>query len=513
MPVVDVPQEGGFADAEWDASDLTLEALAEARDLPEDLDEWSDDDLAWLDRHYKWVAERGSTVLEDRKLPVRRPGGPIVLGALRSILQTLGGARDGVDGIPDDEREQIEGDVEALLDAGNEAVQDEACDCDTGPCTCQVHAAHDHYSLQDADVERRGDWWVIPDSVVMTEGVHNGVLRPAETLRQHYQLLNGVPITLGHPPRTPPRDGGLVAAAAEVHGVARNPRWDEETASVRYDAHLAATPDVDGLEVSQETVDANQALVDGVRRGEPIENSPGSLIDLREEQGTFDGARYEAVADAMAYTHVAIVSKGACDWADGCGIARAQADDDPPSTQRESTGGGLLRGLLDKLRGNGETPMTDDEDDPAEGDEPEAQRDDDTPESPEDQVEAILDQVRETTQETIQDELEPVQARLDSVEERLDESNQAQIDQKREQLAALRDEDPEVYEDYSEAALARELKREARLRAKQDGPGLPATGTDGFLPRGASPDDGDDKPYAITPAGVTVTDYDEEVWN
>lgn len=213
----------------------------------------------------------------------------------------------------------------------------------------QAHG-HDHLAIDaKPKVTEEPGYWVVHDVVATKEGAHLGSVRrtPADQFRGSYgfkpwaelqrtfKRLEGRVLVLGH--RFPPEDRLYL-------GVAKNARADEENHRILYDSWLYREP-IPGADVDPRAITANQRIVDNVRNGIPVDNSPGFMFDVRDEAGTWNGVAYDHVQTNLDYEHVALLpdAVGACSSRQGCGLGVDQTMDDK---QQE----GFVSKVVDSLK-------------------------------------------------------------------------------------------------------------------------------------------------------------------
>jgi len=157
--------------------------------------------------------------------------------------------------------------------------------------------------------------------VMLTVGVHNGsngpLYYPAEELRNSSHLWNGKPVLVNHP-----MDGGVPASA-------NTPRvWEGQVLGQIWNAVF------DGLRLKAEiwlneerTKNISPGLIRLLTQGNNIEVSTGLFSTDEQSSGEWNGEQYTAIARKHVPDHLAILpdQRGACSWADGCGI-RNDAD-------------------------------------------------------------------------------------------------------------------------------------------------------------------------------------------
>ena len=180
----------------------------------------------------------------------------------------------------------------------------------------QTYKASFSYNSRFEKLEGK-DYLVVP-VVMMVEGVHNGshgaILHLADELSKFPEAWNGIPVTIFHPEK----DGQPISAnrpdVFEERVVGRTFNSKVEDGKLKAEAWL----DVEKLKkVSMEAYKY-------IESNYPIEVSVGVFSDEELIEGEWNGEKYEAVARNYRPDHLALLpgGKGACSWADGCGLGR-----------------------------------------------------------------------------------------------------------------------------------------------------------------------------------------------
>ncbi len=165
---------------------------------------------------------------------------------------------------------------------------------------------------------------LIVPAVLAVEGVLNGskgpLYYPAEELRGSVPHWNGRPVVVYHPSM---QDGGTAGNPAIFNkqkvGTLFNVRMDGK--ALKAEAWL----DPDRLAV------VDTRVLAAVNKGQMMEVSTGLYTEHELAPGTFNGARYDAIARNYRPDHLAILPdlKGACSIADGAGLCRNKIPDRP----------------------------------------------------------------------------------------------------------------------------------------------------------------------------------------
>ena len=183
-------------------------------------------------------------------------------------------------------------------------------------------------TLVSEDVYDGEKCWVIP-TILMAEGVHNGLFYSSEMFERFVGSWNGEPVTAGHPKGS---DGGIVSAnSPEVLeqcclGWMFNVRVED--GKLKGDAWISKTR-------------ANSVcplLVQMIQAGQQIEVSTGVFIEDDGEPGEWNGEKYTASVTGQSPDHLAFLpgGKGACSWEDGGGAPRVNEDKNMDLKERRS---------------------------------------------------------------------------------------------------------------------------------------------------------------------------------
>lgn len=192
-----------------------------------------------------------------------------------------------------------------------------------------------------------GDPHVVAPVVMVREGVLNGGFLSYDEIKRSVPGWNGEPFTVppardsqaanalpdgvepsGHPMRA--NDDGEVEFAS-----ANDPQFMEDM-QTGYVLNVEADDEIRGArgeiwlnverskELGEPALETARRLVEG----EELEVSTGYFHAYKEETGTHDGDRYEAVQFDLLPDHLAGLPSetGACSWEDGCGAPRVNAE-------------------------------------------------------------------------------------------------------------------------------------------------------------------------------------------
>lgn len=154
--------------------------------------------------------------------------------------------------------------------------------------------------------------------VILTEGVHNGsqgpIFYPSEELEKRPFLWNGVPVPIGHPEKEGVNISANSPDVLEEHSVGRlfNTHFDKTTKKLRSELWI---DEQKTRRLSPETIAALEASL-------PLEVSTGIFTDDELVAGTYNGKQYTRIARNFKPDHLALLpgQKGACSYADGCGV-------------------------------------------------------------------------------------------------------------------------------------------------------------------------------------------------
>jgi hypothetical protein len=169
---------------------------------------------------------------------------------------------------------------------------------------------------------------IVVPVVALVEGVMQPLgadcpeLVPLSVLSTAPEAWAGYPAMFGHPTR----DGKSVSA--ESPG-ARERLQIGTILNSRYDGRLLM--DVAIMPKKAEEIGAG-VLLERLRAGEPCDVSVGCHVITRNSPGIFNGKPYTKVWTSLQPDHLAFVTKGACSFADGCGVRAADSHNDTGDT-------------------------------------------------------------------------------------------------------------------------------------------------------------------------------------
>jgi len=159
--------------------------------------------------------------------------------------------------------------------------------------------------------------------ILLVEGVHDGsggkVYYPPEELASFVPTWNGIPLPVYHPLD----DAGFPISAndpklVEEKSVGR--LWHVEWNDEKLKGEI-------WIDVEKTKAVAPEVLAK-IQNDRQLEVSTGLWFDADLTPGEWNGEKYDMIARSLRPDHLALLpdGKGACSWADGCGV-RANADD------------------------------------------------------------------------------------------------------------------------------------------------------------------------------------------
>ena len=161
--------------------------------------------------------------------------------------------------------------------------------------------------------EMEGRQYYVVPTVMMTEGVHNGIFYSAEELAKFPDSWNGEPVVVFHPEE----DGVSVSA--------NSPELIEKQTvgqifNAVYDGGLGAEAWIDiekCLKIAPEVLDL-------LKKDAHIDVSTGVYVEEKAGKGTWNDEAFTSSACNFRPDHLALLpgGKGACSWEDGAGLCR-----------------------------------------------------------------------------------------------------------------------------------------------------------------------------------------------
>lgn len=175
-------------------------------------------------------------------------------------------------------------------------------------------------STSQVTTEVKDGWeYLVAPIVAVKEKVLNGEYLSAEEIDASVKFWSDVPIAIAHPLKD-----GEKTSAKELDVI-------EECVVGRFyhvyssDKKLKGELWIDVKKAEKLGGDAVEIL-NRLQKGLPVEVSTAYWSDTSEEVGVFEGQEYVGVQHNLRPDHIALlpesVGKGACSWADGCGVPR-----------------------------------------------------------------------------------------------------------------------------------------------------------------------------------------------
>lgn len=169
-----------------------------------------------------------------------------------------------------------------------------------------------NYTIKEETINNKKH--LIVPVVMMTQGVRSGskgaILHKEDVMANSVEEWNGIPVTVQHPRN---QEGHYISANSNgvTHvGFIRNARVTN--GKLLGEACLNETALMAASSLAHSTIVA----------GRQLEVSIGAFTSEVAEVGEYNGVSYEAVTEAYTPDHLALLpgGRGACGWADGCGI-------------------------------------------------------------------------------------------------------------------------------------------------------------------------------------------------
>lgn len=175
-------------------------------------------------------------------------------------------------------------------------------------------------------VEETADEWIVRDTVLTKDGVMNGARKLKEELARTWRTFEHRATVHEHP--DPLMEGGIVIDLRRMGGLVRNVRFRPEDGAIVGDVHLQRRATA-GLDVTEENVKRNERVIAALRAGQEVEVSIGfwSRDEYLLAPQKLGDVEYDRIQREIIGDHLAIVPLGACSWAAGCGLGRAQKSD------------------------------------------------------------------------------------------------------------------------------------------------------------------------------------------
>lgn len=169
-----------------------------------------------------------------------------------------------------------------------------------------------------------GRAYLVAPVVMLSVGVLNDALVPADEAGKFVAAWNGRPVTLGHPQR----GGEYVSAGTPEINAGETPGqiWNAAFADGKLKGEI-------WIDIVKATAIGGAAVtvMDRLRSNQPVEVSTGYFADNELTSGTHNGKRYSMIARNLRPDHLALLPDGvgACSWQDGCGTPRVNAEQKP----------------------------------------------------------------------------------------------------------------------------------------------------------------------------------------
>lgn len=188
------------------------------------------------------------------------------------------------------------------------------------------------YAAEEAllkEVVWEGKTYLTTPVIAIVSGVLNGEFIPVSEIANGFGSWNGRPVTLDHP-----NYEGLYVTANDpamwerfVIGQLFRVSFEED----RLKGEVFIDP-----EKAAQTEDG-KLLLQRVKAGEKVEVSTAYFRNLDPEPGFYNEIAYEGIARDLKPDHLAILlhSRGACSWADGCGLPRLNQQEEAMPYENE----------------------------------------------------------------------------------------------------------------------------------------------------------------------------------
>ncbi|MCF8307432.1 MAG: hypothetical protein K9I68_00330 [Bacteroidales bacterium] len=143
--------------------------------------------------------------------------------------------------------------------------------------------------------------------IIMVEGVHHGsrgpIFWPAHVLRDNASKWEGTPVVINHPVRNG-EPISVKEAPDEIIGKVTQPQYDNSKKGIK----------------AKIEIPSNHNRLTEIQSVKEV--SAGVFSEETETYGTYNDNEYYMSSIAMEPDHLALLpnERGACSWADGCGI-------------------------------------------------------------------------------------------------------------------------------------------------------------------------------------------------
>jgi len=193
------------------------------------------------------------------------------------------------------------------------------------------------------------DHIVVP-TVILIEGVHNGIFYPADELARFVEAWNGRPVPVFHP-----RDGDTQISANNPSVI--ESRCVGRLFNTRYeDGKLKSEIWIDVIKIA----DVSPATLSMIRAGRRLEVSTALFGEEDGIAGVWNGEEYVTTLRNYHPDHLALLpgEVGACSWDDGCGVRDNQSEKEERMNKEEdgkSGGPNLMIAALQAMKSSGLT--------------------------------------------------------------------------------------------------------------------------------------------------------------
>jgi len=181
--------------------------------------------------------------------------------------------------------------------------------------------------------------------IALVEGVHNGLFYSRENIEKIPEAWNGIPLPVQHP-----RDHAGAAVSCNDPAIIA-----QYSIGRFFNAHVDDGKLKGELWIDVEkAMEVQPAVLTAIRNGEQLEVSTGLWSDQDSVAGTWNEEQYGASVSNFKPDHLALLpgGKGACSWADGCGVRANQKEGGEAVHEKMSTEDkGTLSALFNKVKG------------------------------------------------------------------------------------------------------------------------------------------------------------------
>lgn len=163
---------------------------------------------------------------------------------------------------------------------------------------------------------------LIVPTILIVEGVHNGLFYPAEEISKFPEAWDGRPVVLWHPTENGKAKSANSPKVLESSTVGKlfNTRFDNGKLKSEV-----------WIDISKaDTFADGKSVLNMLKKNKHIEVSTGLYLEENGEEGEWKGEKYKATVVNYRPDHLALLpgGQGACSWKDGAGMPRLnQAED------------------------------------------------------------------------------------------------------------------------------------------------------------------------------------------